>query len=98
MLKNKKTTTVLAFTMAQCCIHANLVPDVVFIMLMNVKMPIIVGILTFTSIINFMLSLVEHDESFISLGPEHYILPNKSLARILLSRPGFNIYGTFYLL
>ena len=27
-----------------------------------------------------------------------YILPNKSLARILLSRPGLNVYETFYLL
>ena len=32
---------------------------VVFIMLMNVKMPTVVGILTFTSMINFMLSSVE---------------------------------------
>ena len=31
-------------------------PDVVFIMLINVKMPTIVGILTFMSRINFMLS------------------------------------------
>ena len=30
--------------------------DVVFIMLINVKMPTIVGILTFMSMINFMLS------------------------------------------
>ena len=29
---------------------------------------------------------------------EAYILPNKSLARISLSRPGLNIYETFYLL
>ena len=35
--------------------------DDVFIMLINVKMPIIVGILTFMSMINFMLSWVEHD-------------------------------------
>ena len=27
-----------------------------------------------------------------------YILPKKSLARIVLSRPGLNIYETFYLL
>ena len=31
-----------------------------FIMLINVKMPTIVGILTFMSTINFMLSCVEH--------------------------------------
>ena len=30
--------------------------DVVFIMLINVKMPLIVGILTFMSVVNFMLS------------------------------------------
>ena len=35
--------------------------DVVFIMLINVKMSTTVDILTFMSIINFMLSLVEHE-------------------------------------
>ena len=30
--------------------------DVLFIMLINVKMPLVVGILTFMSMINFMLS------------------------------------------
>ena len=35
---------------------------VVFIMLINVKMPTIVGILTFMSRINFMLSGVEHEK------------------------------------
>ena len=44
--------------------------DVVFIMLINVKMPTIVGILTFISRINFVLSRVEHEKSFITLGPE----------------------------
>ena len=38
-------------------------------MLINVKMPTIVGILTFMSRINFMLSRVEHENSFITLGP-----------------------------
>ena len=42
--------------------------DVVFIMLMNVKMPTIVGILTFMSRINFVLSQVEHEKSFITWG------------------------------
>ena len=32
-------------------------------------MPTIVGILTFMSRINFMLSSVEHEKSFITLGP-----------------------------
>ena len=36
--------------------------DVVFIMLINVKMPTIVGILTFMSMINFMLSSVGHEK------------------------------------
>ena len=32
-------------------------------------MPTIVGILTFMSMINLMLSLVEHEISYITLGP-----------------------------
>ena len=47
---------------------------VVFIMLINVKMPTIVGILTFMSRINFMLGWVEHRKSFITSGPTHEIL------------------------
>ena len=43
--------------------------DVVFIMLINVKMPTIDGILTFMSRINFMPSCVEHGKSFITSGP-----------------------------
>ena len=43
--------------------------DVVFIMLINIKMPTIVGILTFMSRINFVLSCVEHGKSFITSGP-----------------------------
>ena len=39
--------------------------DVAFIMLINVKMPTVVGILTFMSRINFILSQVEHGKSFI---------------------------------
>ena len=35
--------------------------DVVFIMLVNVKMPTIVGIFTFMCRINLVLSLVEHE-------------------------------------
>ena len=44
--------------------------DVVIIMLRNVKMPTIVGILTFMNRINFMLSSVEYGKSFINSGPE----------------------------
>ena len=43
--------------------------DVVFIMLINVKMPTIVGILTLMSLIIFMLSLIEHEIHLITLGP-----------------------------
>ena len=40
---------------------------VVFIMLINVKMPTIVGILTFTSMIKFMLKSVEHKKKLYNL-------------------------------
>ena len=36
----------------------------------NIKMPTIVGILTFMSKINFVLSCVEHEKSFITSGPD----------------------------
>ena len=42
--------------------------DAVFIMLINVKMPTIVGILTFTSRINLVLSWVEFEKKFYNLG------------------------------
>ena len=42
---------------------------VISIMLINAKMPTIVGILTFMSIINFMLRWVEHEKSLIISGP-----------------------------
>ena len=35
-----------------------------FILLINVKMPTVIGILTFMSRINFMLSCIEHEKSF----------------------------------
>ena len=38
-------------------------------MLMHIKMPTIVGILTFMSWISFMLSWVEYEKSFITSGP-----------------------------
>ena len=49
--------------------HAFSLSDVVFIMLINVKIPTIVGILTFTSRINFVLSWFEHEKSFITSVP-----------------------------
>ena len=42
-------------------------------MLINVKMPTIVGILTFMIMINFMLSWVEHVKSFITSEPDQGI-------------------------
>ena len=38
-------------------------------MLINVEMPTIVGILAFMSMINFMLSIVEHEKCFITSRP-----------------------------
>ena len=40
-----------------------------FFLLIHVKMPTIVGILTFMSRKNFMLSQVEHKKSFTTSGP-----------------------------
>ena len=39
-------------------------------MLINVKMPTIIVILTFMNMTNFMVSRVEHESSFITLGPD----------------------------
>ena len=41
---------------------ASKLTDVVFIMLINVKMPTTVGILTFMSMLNFMLSSAQHEK------------------------------------
>ena len=38
-------------------------------MLINVKMPTIFGILTFMSMVNVILSRVEHENNIIILGP-----------------------------
>ena len=46
-----------------------------FFLLINVKMPTIVGILTLMSRKNFMLSGVEHEKSFITSGPGLHCLP-----------------------
>ena len=45
------------------------ISDVVFIMLIKLKRPTIVGILIFMSMINPTHSCVEHDKNCISLGP-----------------------------
>ena len=47
--------------------------DAVFIMLINVKMPTIVGILTFMSRINFVLRWVEHWKSLTTLCPGQFV-------------------------
>ena len=44
-------------------------PRMLFFLLINVKMPTIVGILTFMSRKNFMLNSIEHEKSFITSGP-----------------------------
>ena len=67
--------------------------DVVFIMLINVKMSTIVGILTFMSRINFVLSSVEHRKSFITSVPgqagegqlKHPIVCSRQLKNRILS-------------
>ena len=41
-----------------------------FFPLINIKMPTNVGILTFMSRKNFMLSQVEHGKTFITSGPD----------------------------
>ena len=43
--------------------------DVLFIMLINVKMPTLVGILTYMSMINLVLISVEHKKRFITSRP-----------------------------
>ena len=56
MLQNKK-------------IYAFKLPDVVFIMLINVKMPTVVGILSFMGMINFTVSCSVEHEKVITRGP-----------------------------
>ena len=50
-------------------IKKSLALGTVYIMLINVKMPTIVGILSFMSRINLVLSCVECENSFITSGP-----------------------------
>ena len=52
--------------------------DIVFIMLINVNMPTVVGILTLMSRINFVLSWVEHEKSFITSGQDYVIVTYRS--------------------
>ena len=61
LIKTKIPTNkdISCFKSLRCCIY----------LLINVKMPTIVGILTFMSRINFVLGWVEYEKSFITLGP-----------------------------
>ena len=56
---------------------ALILSDVVFIFLINIKMPTIVGILTFTSMIHGMLSRVEHEINFIHSGTDSFAISVK---------------------
>ena len=58
----------------------------VFILLINVKMPTVVGILTFMCRMNSVLSCVEHQKSFITLGTGHPSLINSSSVCIYVGR------------
>ena len=51
-------------------------PRMLFFLLINVKMPAIVGILTFMSRKNFMLSWVKHEKGFYNLGARNCIIFN----------------------
>ena len=64
---------------------------VVFIMLINVKMPTIVGILTLMSRINFVLSWVEHGKSLITLGPGLRLVIQGYMALLLTSLDEINV-------
>ena len=47
-------------------------PRMLFSLLINVKMPTIVGILKFMSRKNFMFNSVEHEKVFITSGPSYH--------------------------
>ena len=57
---------------------------VVIILLINVKMPTVVDILTFMCMINFVLSQVEHEKSFITLGHGH--ISSKNVSKKFISK------------
>ena len=74
-------------------------PKMLFFPLINVKMPTIVGILTFMSRKIFILSSVEHEKSFITSGPGYrpyvrYIVLQRNLARrVITSSTGARLAG-----
>ena len=50
--------------------------DVVFILLMNVKIPTVIGKVTFMSMKNCMISRVQHEQRFITCGQRYiYSVP-----------------------
>ena len=53
-----------------------------FFLLINVKMPTIVGILIFISRKNFMLNWVEYEKSFITSGPSFLLIGDRGLVRV----------------
>ena len=57
LIKTKMLKTFLAFKLT----------DTVFVILINIKMPMVVGTLSFMSMI-FILSIVEHEKRFITSG------------------------------
>ena len=62
--------------------------DVVFSMLINVKMPTIVGILKFMSRLNFVLSWVEYEKKFITSGPGFFA--TNSMYFLFQAEPSFS--------
>ena len=54
-----------------------------FFMFINVKMPTIVGSLTLMSRKTFMLNSVKHEKSFITSGPDFFVLSNLQVLKIL---------------
>ena len=63
----------------------------VLILLVNLKMPTLVGILTFMSRMNFVLSWVEHGKSFITSGLDQLTyLTKRSKTSIFPTRPPRN--------
>ena len=64
-------------------------------MLINIKMPTIVGILTFMSRINFVLNLVEYENSFITSGQGHFS-PGSSLTGVILFASNLSTADFFF--
>ena len=65
-------------------------------MLINVKMPTVVGILTFMSMINFILSLVEHLKSFITMqGLISKLQDPKKIMKVVFQSMPYKSMGNF---